>query len=143
MKRDRHQFYWTSLLFWSSFTGCGRNVTTDNFFTSYVLASKLLEKKTYLVRTIHQNKRELFKTVEIQKYKMECFSVQLYVSNNSTLAIYKSKLIKKVLLLRSRDKSVQAENSYKRFLQTIKFYNSTKLCIDMTDQVMRKNSVKF
>lgn len=41
------------------FTGCGRTVTTDNFFISKSLAIQLLAKKTTLVVTIRSNKREL------------------------------------------------------------------------------------
>ena len=37
----------------------GRNVTTDNFFTSVELANKLKNKKLTLVGTMMQNKREI------------------------------------------------------------------------------------
>lgn len=37
----------------------GRNITTDNVFTSIPLAEKLLAKKATLVGTIRSNKREL------------------------------------------------------------------------------------
>ena len=37
----------------------GRNITTDNFFTSITLAKKLFALKTTLVGTIRSNKREL------------------------------------------------------------------------------------
>lgn len=41
----------------------GRNVneTTDNFFTSLLLASKLLAKKITLVETIRSNNKQLSK----------------------------------------------------------------------------------
>ena len=41
------------------FIGAGRNVTTDNYFTSKSLASKLLEQRTTLVGTIRSNKKDL------------------------------------------------------------------------------------
>lgn len=41
------------------YIGCGRTVTTDNFFISLSLATKLITKRTSLVGTIRQNKREL------------------------------------------------------------------------------------
>lgn len=41
------------------FTGCERSVTTDNFFTSASLATKLLEKRTTLLETIRGSIREL------------------------------------------------------------------------------------
>ena len=37
----------------------GRNVTTDNFFTSVELANQLKNKKLTLVGTMNQNKREI------------------------------------------------------------------------------------
>lgn len=40
------------------YTGCGRNITMDNFFTSVSIATKLLAKKTTVVGTIRTNRRE-------------------------------------------------------------------------------------
>lgn len=37
----------------------GHNVTADNFFTSYQLGQKLLERQITLVGTIRKNKTEL------------------------------------------------------------------------------------
>ena len=41
------------------FTGKGRNVTTNNFFTSVKLADKLKAKKTSLVGTMNRIPREI------------------------------------------------------------------------------------
>ena len=67
------------------FTGAGRNVTTDNFFTSKSLASKLLEKRTTLVGTIRANKRELPKLAKQKKDNLLRFSSEIYKTDNCTL----------------------------------------------------------
>lgn len=63
-------------------------------------------------------------------------------SDHCTLTIYKSKPNKKVLLLSSKHKSIGIERSGKHIPETIRFYNSTKFGVDMTDQMARKYSVK-
>lgn len=45
-------------------------------------------------------------------------------------------------MLSSRHKSIRVEKSNKRLPETIKFYNSTKFGVDMTDQMARKYNVK-
>lgn len=67
------------------FTQCWRNVTTDNFFTSSSLATKLLAKRTTLVGTMRSNKRELPKLAKVTKDKMERFSTVIYKSDKSIL----------------------------------------------------------
>lgn len=124
------------------FTGCGRSVTTDNFFTSASLAAKLLEKRTTIVGTIRSNKRELPKFAKQAKDGMPRFSTKLYKSSHCSLTIYKSKPNKKVLLLSSKHTSISIEKNGKRIPETIRFYNSTKYGVDMTDQMARKYSVK-
>ncbi|XP_017767290.1 PREDICTED: piggyBac transposable element-derived protein 4-like [Eufriesea mexicana] len=41
------------------YVGCGRNITTDNFFISLPLATKLLAKKTTIVGTIRANRTKV------------------------------------------------------------------------------------
>ncbi|KAL6417615.1 hypothetical protein ACFW04_014418 [Cataglyphis niger] len=124
-------------------TNCGRNVTTDNFFTSMSLATKLLAKKTTLVGTIKANKRELPKAAKQTKDDMPRFSTLLYKSENSVLTIYKSKPNKRVAVLSSRHKFVKIDRSNKKMLpDSIQFYNKTKFGVDMTDQMARKYTVK-
>ena len=124
------------------FTGCGRTVTTDNFFTSVSLAKKLLARKTTIVGTIRGNKRELPKLAKEKKDKMVRFSSKFYKSNYITLTVYKSKPKKKVLVLSSKHNSIEIEKSSKRIPETIRFYNSTKFGVDVADQMARKYSVK-
>lgn len=124
------------------FTGCGINITTDNFFTSLSLATKLLSKRTTLVGTIRSNKRELPKTARQKKDNVPRFSSQIYKSHNCTLTIYKSKPKKKVLLLSSKHKFVKIEKTNKCLPESIAYYNSTKFGVDMTDQMVRKYSTK-
>ena len=79
------------------FTRCGRNVTTDNFFTSVSLAKKILAKKTAIIGTVRVHKRELPKLAKETKDKMTRFSSKLYKSNHITLTVYKIKPTKKLL----------------------------------------------
>ena len=117
----------------------GRNITTDNFFTSIPLAKKLLAQKTTLVGTIRSNKRELPKSVKEKKDKMTLFSSDLYKSENCTLTVYRSKPKVKVPLLSTKHTGVRIEDNYKRVPETIAFYNKTKYDVD---QMARKYSVK-
>ena len=75
------------------YTGCGRNTTTDNFFTIASLA-----KRNTLLGTIRKNRRELPKVARQTKGNMNRFSTTLYGPNDCTLAIYKAKSNKKVLI---------------------------------------------
>lgn len=124
------------------YVGCGRTVKTDNFFTSLSLAIKLTTKRTSLVGSIRQNKRELPKLAKSKKDNMLRILTILYKIENFTLIIYKSKPHKKVLLLSSKHKSVKIGKDGKRLPETVEFYNNTKFGVDMTDQMARKCTVK-
>jgi uncharacterized ubiquitin-like protein YukD len=124
------------------FLGCGRNITTDNFFTSVPLLRNLLEKKTTLIGTIRSNKRELPLLAKAKKDKMNLLQTTLFKSSNSTLTIYKSKPNKKVLILSSKHKSVNIEKNKKQTPETITYYNNTKFGVDVLDQMAKKYTVK-
>lgn len=119
----------------------GRNITTDNFFTSIPLAKKLLTQKITLVGTIRANKREP-KIAKKGKDKITLFSSLFYKSENCILTIYKSKPKLKVLLLSTKHTFVKLESNYKCVSTTITFYNKTKFGVDVVDQMTRKYSVK-
>ncbi|CAK9814083.1 hypothetical protein ANTPLA_LOCUS8063 [Anthophora plagiata] len=89
----------------------GRTITTDNFFTSFPLALKLLSKNTSLLETIRANKRELPKSCKQKKDSMARFSTLLYESNGCTLTVYKSKPNKKVLVLSTTHTHVKIDKA--------------------------------
>ncbi|KAK2574897.1 hypothetical protein KPH14_012617, partial [Odynerus spinipes] len=124
------------------FTGCGRSVTTDNYFTSISLATKLLAKRTTLVGTIRSNKRELPKIAKKKKGNMKRFSTKVLKLDNCTLTIYESKPKKKVLLLSSKHRSVKIEKTDKSLPETVSYCNQSKFGVDMADQMARKYSTK-
>ncbi|XP_043486360.1 piggyBac transposable element-derived protein 4-like [Polistes fuscatus] len=124
------------------YVGCGRNITTDNFFTSLHLATKVLAKKTTIVGTIRANRKELPRLAKLKNDDMALFSTKLYRSNNYMLTVYKAKPRKKVLILSSMHNSVQIEKNDTRTPETIQLYNSTKFGVDVTDQMARNYSVK-
>ena len=74
---------------------------------------------------------------------MPRFSTPPYKAQNCVLTIYKSKPNKKVNLLSSIHKLVQIDNFDKRLPETVKYYNSTKFGVDVTDQMAKKYSVKY
>lgn len=116
----------------------GRNITTDNFFTSFPLAEKLVAKGTSLVGTIRANKRELPKPAKIKKDKMKLYSSEHYKSGNCILTIYKSKPNLKVLLLSTKHTFIKIKDNKKHTPETIAYYNKTKFGVDVVDQMARK-----
>ena len=65
------------------YLGTGRNVTTDNFFTSVKLAEKLEKKKTSIVETMNRIRREI--PQEIKTMKTPLLSTKILRNNNMTL----------------------------------------------------------
>lgn len=107
------------------YMGHGRNITTENFFTSMSLVSKLQAKKLHLLELFAEI-RELSKLARQAKDSMPCFSTILYKSNDFILTIYKAKPNKKVLILISMHSSIEIEKSDTHIPETIRSYNSTK-----------------
>ncbi|KAL2730780.1 piggyBac transposable element-derived protein 4-like [Vespula squamosa] len=101
------------------FTRCWRHVTTDNFFTSASLPTKLLAKRTTSFRTIRSDKR-LPKLTKSAKDELERFSTILYKSSDCTLTIYKFKPTKKVTIPSPKHKRVQIRLCKKKKNKTTK-----------------------
>ena len=123
------------------YTGKGRNVTTDNFFTSLGLAKELQLKSTSIVGTVNRVRRELPPLAALDPNK-ELYSTTVLKSDVYTLTVYKCKPNKNVVLLSSLHQSVGVASNPKKTPETIEFYNSTKYGVDVVDQMARKYSVK-
>jgi hypothetical protein len=87
--------------------GSGRNITTDNFFTSLRLVQKLSEKQMTLLGTIRKNRKDrmVSKTVRYPKRSRSSF-FHFRFRDDATLVSYCPKKGKVVFLLSSlqRDK---------------------------------------
>ncbi|XP_073505226.1 uncharacterized protein [Phyllobates terribilis] len=84
----------------------GRNVTTDNYFTSVKLAKQLKSKGTTIVGTLNKIRREVPK--EIKSMKEELYNTKVFRNeDNFTLTVYQGKPNKNDPL--SFDPAVRAE----------------------------------
>ena len=83
------------------------NITVDNFFTSFPLASELLLKNITLLGTLRQNKKSIPKELLPSKTR-KVFSTEFRFSDNFYLVSYVPKKNKAVILLSSSypDKTV-------------------------------------
>ncbi|XP_073511475.1 uncharacterized protein [Phyllobates terribilis] len=78
----------------------GRNVTTNNYFTSVKLAKQLKSKGTTIVGTLNKIRREVPK--EIKSMKEELYNTKVFRNeDNFTLTVYQGKPNKKVVILSS------------------------------------------
>ena len=65
------------------YLGKGYNVTTDNFFTSFRLSQKLLQKKTTIVGTVRANRRELPKEFTLRSRKLHDTKQGFHLEGNA------------------------------------------------------------
>jgi hypothetical protein len=112
--------------------GSGRNVTTDNFFTSYELAQFLLTKNLTLLGTVRKNKRELPAALLPSK-RPEQQSLFAFTTDTAIVS-YSPKKNKTVVLLSTMHNSEEVDDSNKRKPVMILDYNATKGAVDAFDQ---------
>ncbi|XP_048861754.1 piggyBac transposable element-derived protein 4-like [Brienomyrus brachyistius] len=120
----------------SRFRNTGRNITTDNFFTSVPLAQHLLEMDLTIVGTLRQNKPDIPPLMKASKSR-EVHSTEFGFNGSITMASYVRKKGMAVVLLSTmhHDKTVD-ENSRKKKPEVITFYNKTKGGVDTMDQMV-------
>lgn len=114
------------------YKGKNRNLTCDNWYSSYPLAKDLLKKKITFVGTLKKNKREI--PVELLPCKDRPVPSTIFAfQEDITLVSFCPKKSKAVLLLSTmhNDDAVH-QDSHKPDI--ILFYNSTKGGIDTVDQ---------
>lgn len=124
-------------------SGTGRNITTDNWYTSVPLAESLLrDHKLTLVGTLRKNKKEIPPEFINARIRAENSSMFAFKENMSLLS-YCPKKNKVVLLLstmHSRDDiDPESDDANKPFMLT--FYNSTKCGVDVVDEYKATYSV--
>ncbi|XP_034533106.1 LOW QUALITY PROTEIN: uncharacterized protein LOC117807812 [Notolabrus celidotus] len=122
------------------YVGQGRNVTTDNFFTSLNLVKKLLQKNTSLVGTMNKARRELSPSVRVQS--AERFATTILKHERATLTVYQGKPRKSVALLSTMHPTVSIRSDRKRKPETVTYYNVTKVGVDVLDQMALQYTIK-
>lgn len=120
------------------YTGAGRNITCDNFFTSMNLAKYLLQRKTTLVGTVRKTRK--FLPASFCGNSRIIGSEFIFHDNNYTIVRYTEKPGKSVTLLSSmhRSKCIMENNKP----SIIDFYNETKAGVDTLDQLIRYYTVR-
>ena len=121
----------------------GYNKTKDNFFTSINLADKLEAQKNTLLGAVRKQRKETPKVETMMKSK-PLYSTVVYQSpSNVTLTICKAKKAKLVYLLSSTHKTVCIDETHKKKLpETSKYYNLSKVGVDVLDQMARYHTCK-
>ena len=117
----------------------GRNVTTDNFFTSVNLAKTLRQQGINIVGTVNCIRKEI--PQEIKKIKGDLYTTKVFKHDGCTLIVYQAKTTKNVLLLSTMHSTLDIGDDRKSKPETVNFYNSTKFGVDVVDQMARKYTV--
>ncbi|XP_055838968.1 piggyBac transposable element-derived protein 4-like [Episyrphus balteatus] len=113
----------------------GHNLTTDNFFTSYQLGQKLLEKQITLVETIRKNKPELPPaTVNIKGRPV--LSSSFAFTRNTTIVSYIPKKNKSVNLLSTFHHDSKVSDRADKKPAIILDYNKCKGGVDTLDKAV-------
>ena len=120
----------------SGIFGTGRNITLDNWFTSYDLAQKMLSHQITLVGTLRKNKRQIppeFLDLRNRGEKTSLFGFR----SDSTLLSYVPKKKKNVLILSTlhNNNKIDEETGSARKPEIVTFYNTTKGGVDTVDQM--------
>ena len=123
------------------YKGAGRNVTTDNFFTSRQLSETLKSWNLTLVGTVRLNKRFLPSTMQPEKSRI-VFSTNFVFRQDAMLCSYVPKKKKAVILLLSTHSTVCVEATATANLEIITFYNRTKVGVDPMDKMLMTYTVK-
>lgn len=120
-----------------------RNVTFDNWYTSFELIQELFEKhKLTSVGTLRKNKRQIPPQLLLTRNRSEQSSLFGF-QKNITIVSYIPKKGKNVLLLSSlhHDNSIDKDTGDKKLPEIISFYNSTKGGVDVTDELSASYNV--
>lgn len=118
-------------------SGSNRNLTCDNWFTSFNLVNKLFkEHKITFVGTIKKNKRELPLEFTNTRTRPECSSVFGF-QEDTTIVSYIPKKYRNVLLVSTlhHDDTIDVSTAEQCKPEIITFYNHTKGGVDNLDKL--------
>ena len=117
----------------------GRNITADNFFSSYSLVSQLLSKKLTYVGTVRKNKKIL--PLEFQTHCSRPMGSSVFgFQENISIVSYTPKARKLVTLISSMHYEPILAESEPFKPEIIQFYNQTKGGVDNLDKLFRTYS---
>ncbi|XP_047132681.1 piggyBac transposable element-derived protein 4-like [Hydra vulgaris] len=119
------------------YLGRGYNVTTDNFFTSVDLATKLLQKKTSIVGTVKHSRKEIPAFDPLPLYDST-----FYINGPLNLIVYQAKKKKTVILLLTLHREVTEQSDGKKKPEAVLYYNANKCGVDMLDSMCQQMSTK-
>jgi len=125
----------------SPYLNKGRNVTTDNFFTSASLGRTLKANDTSIVGTISHTRREKPAVLAMERAPIHETTL-LRNGDGATLTVYRGKFNKNVLLLSTLHSTTDIETNHKNLSETVQFYNITKCGVDILDQMARRYSTR-
>ena len=114
----------------------------DNFFTSVPAARTLLQHQLTVVGTMRKCKREIpvcMKTAKSRQTKTSVFGF----NDQLTMVSYVPKKNKAVILLSTMHHGISiVEEDPKKRPEIIKFYNETKIGVDLVDQMVQTYTCK-
>ncbi|XP_064867035.1 piggyBac transposable element-derived protein 4-like [Oncorhynchus nerka] len=113
----------------------GRNVTCDNFFTSYDLGQRLLERNLTMVGTVRKNKAELPPAL-LESRGRQVLSSRFAFMPTTTLVSYLAKKNKNVLLLSTLHTEGHISDRRDRKPAVILDYNCNKGGVENIDNVV-------
>jgi hypothetical protein len=114
----------------------GRNLTTDNYFTSVKLAMKLNERRTTLVGTLKRNSTCLPPAAKSTKGRERGDTVHYY-SNVATISSFWDKGTKPVNILSTMHGTQENLGAYEGKCEIVDCYNMTKSSVDTLEKLVR------
>jgi Transposase IS4 len=125
----------------SSYKNSGKNVTTDNFFTSLQLGHILSTWNMTLVGTVRKNKRFLPFSMQPSRNRL-LYSTNFAFSKEATLCSYVPKKKKAVVMLSTMHMTPMVEDTETSKPEIITYYNKTKGGVDNMDKLLGEYTCK-
>lgn len=125
------------------FYGSGRNVVMDNFFTSHLLATSLLQHRLTILGTVRLNRRDIPPYIRSLEGRNALSSQFAYDHDNKIIMVsYIPKRNKNVVLMSSTHSENTLEAGDKRRPTLILDYNQSKGGVDTMDENIEEFSCR-